>query len=156
MLRSTISKPQIIDSDCPALMHDFVNHIRLFELLPHTLYDWLPSSDPLQQQASAVTLSQRVADMICMVHPGDSVLESQRFDTLITQQWLRVSMWQLAYGRNLSQMRWRGGESPNLAVPFDAGRAVMGQLAFVRQASKDCHGISIVSLDLFTFFPGSF
>lgn len=155
MLRSTIIKPQVVDTECPALMHDFVNHIRLFELLPHTLYDWLPTNDPLQQQGSAVRISQRVADMLCMVQPGDSVLESQRFDTLVTQQWLRVSMWRIAFGRYLGQMRWNT-EPQTLDVPFDAGRSIMGHLAFVRQASKDCHGIAIVStcLDLETIEKG--
>ncbi|KAK2609170.1 hypothetical protein QQS21_002252 [Conoideocrella luteorostrata] len=142
MLRSTITKPQVVDSECPTLMHDFVNHIRLFELLPHTLYDWRPNGDPLQQQGSAVMISQRVADMLCMVQPGDSVLESQRFDTLVTQQWLRVCMWRLAFGQNLRQARWYTG-STSMVVPFDAGRSIMGHLEMVSQTSKDCHGISI-------------
>jgi hypothetical protein len=125
-------------------MHDFVNHIRLFELLPYSLYDWLPTNDPTQQQSSAVLVSQRVADMLCMVQPSESVMESQHFDTLITQQWLRVSMWRLAFGRNLRQTRWLA-EPPSLTVPFEAGKSIMGQLSIVRQASKDCHGIAIVS-----------
>ncbi|OAA32949.1 Transcription factor [Moelleriella libera RCEF 2490] len=145
MLRSTISKPQVIDSDCPVLMHDFVNHIRLFELLPPTLYDWRPSGDPLQQQVSAVALSQRVADMLCTVQAGDSMLESQQFDTLVTQQWLRVSMWRLAFGQVSKQLRWHSG-STNAKIPFDAGRSIMGHLEAVSSTNKDCHGISLVSV----------
>ncbi|KAJ6442205.1 hypothetical protein O9K51_05758 [Purpureocillium lavendulum] len=142
MLRSTITKPQVVDSDCPVVMHDFVNHIRLFELLPHSLYDWLPNSDPSQQQGSSIVLSQRVGDKLCSVQAGDSVLESQRFDTLVTQQWLRVAMWRLVYGVNPSLM-YGHTASPSLAVPFEAGKSVMAQLDMVSQTSKDCHGIGI-------------
>ncbi|UNI22452.1 hypothetical protein JDV02_008341 [Purpureocillium takamizusanense] len=142
MLRSTITKPQVVDSDCPVVMHDFVNHIRLFELLPHSLYDWLPTSDPSQQQGSSIVLSQRVGDKLCAVQAADSVLESQRFDTLVTQQWLRVAMWRLAYGVNPSLM-YGHAASPSLVVPFEAGKTIMMQLDMVNQTSKDCHGIGM-------------
>jgi hypothetical protein len=143
MLRSTILKPQVVDSEYPSLVNDFVNHIQLFELLPHALYDWSPNADALGQHSSTVMLSQRVADMLSLIRPGESVLESQRLDTLLTQQWLRVSMWRLAYGQNVRPIGWQS-QSQSLGIPFDAGRSIMSELGVASQSSKDCHGIAIV------------
>ncbi len=42
MLRNAISKPEIFDSNCPVVIHDFLNHVCLFEMLPNSLYDWQP------------------------------------------------------------------------------------------------------------------
>ena len=144
MLKSTISKPQVIDSECPVIMHDFLNHVRLFEMLPHALYDWVPNNDPWQEQGQSVVISRHVGDKLCMVQPNDSLQESQRFDTLVTQQWLRVSMWRLAFGAR-SGFGLPRGLLTNLTIPFDAGKPIMSQLDLIPQSSRDCHGISIVS-----------
>ncbi|KAH0496669.1 hypothetical protein TgHK011_004020 [Trichoderma gracile] len=142
MLRNTIAKPQIVDSDCPVVMHDFVNHVRLFELLPCSLYEWQPHTDGCQPQG--VALSRAVSDRLSAVQPAESVMESQRFDTLVTQQWLRVSMWRLAFGSKPSLAY--GGQGvlmPALGLPFEAGKSIMKALGSVSQSSKDCHGIAI-------------
>ncbi|PTB39862.1 uncharacterized protein TrAFT101_005101 [Trichoderma asperellum] len=140
MLRNTISKPQIVDSDCPIVMHDFVNHVRLFELLPCSLYEWQPHTDGCQPQG--VALSHSISNKLSAVQPAESVMESQRFDTLVTQQWLRVSMWRLAFGSK-PNLVYGQGLVPALGLPFDAGKAIMKALGSVSQSSKDCHGIAI-------------
>lgn len=144
MLRNTISKPQIVDSDCPIVMHDFVNHVRLFELLPCSLYEWQPHTDGCQPQG--VALSHAISNKLSAVQPAESVMESQRFDTLVTQQWLRVSMWRLAFGTK-PNLVYGQGLMPALGLPFEAGKSIMKALGSVSQSSKDCHGIAIVSLD---------
>lgn len=140
MLRNTISKPQIVDSDCPIVMHDFVNHVRLFELLPCSLYEWQPHTDGCQPQG--VALSHSISNKLSAVQPAESVMESQRFDTLVTQQWLRVSMWRLAFGSK-PNLVYGQGLVPALGLPFDAGKSIMKALGSVSQSSKDCHGIAI-------------
>ncbi|EGR52077.1 amylolytic gene expression activator, partial [Trichoderma reesei QM6a] len=140
MLRNTISKPQIVDSDCPIVMHDFVNHVRLFELLPCSLYEWQPHTDGCQPQG--VALSHAISNKLSAVQPAESVMESQRFDTLVTQQWLRVSMWRLAFGSKPSLV-YGQGLMPALGLPFEAGKSIMKALGSVSQSSKDCHGIAI-------------
>ncbi|KAL7927387.1 fungal-specific transcription factor domain-containing protein [Trichoderma austrokoningii] len=140
MLRNTISKPQIVDSDCPIVMHDFVNHVRLFELLPCSLYEWQPHTDGCQPQG--VALSHSISNKLSAVQPAESVMESQRFDTLVTQQWLRVSMWRLAFGSK-PNLAYGHGLVPALGLPFDAGKSIMKALGSVSQSSKDCHGIAI-------------
>ncbi|KAH0523429.1 hypothetical protein TsFJ059_008436 [Trichoderma semiorbis] len=140
MLRNTISKPQIVDSDCPIVMHDFVNHVRLFELLPCSLYEWQPHTDGCQPQG--VALSHAISNKLSAVQPAESVMESQRFDTLVTQQWLRVSMWRLAFGTK-PNLVYGQGLMPALGLPFEAGKSIMKALGSVSQSSKDCHGIAI-------------
>ncbi|KAI9147498.1 putative sucrose utilization protein SUC1 [Paramyrothecium foliicola] len=136
-LRSTINKPQIIDSDCPVVMHDFVNHIRVFEQLPSSLYVWQSQGDGNQ-----LSLTHSINDKLCTVQANQSVIESQRFDTLLTQQWLRIAMWRLAFGKKPSSA-CSGGALLPVSLPMEAGRLIMGALSSVGSKSKDCHGIGM-------------
>ncbi|KAF4945115.1 hypothetical protein FSARC_14508 [Fusarium sarcochroum] len=140
MLRSTVTKPQIVDSNCPVVMHDFINHIRLFESLPYSLYEWQPEGD--DQRFDDLKLVHTINDKLCSVQPHQSLIESQRFDTLITQQWLRVSMWRIAFGQNPSSASNFGLLLPP-ALPMDAGKIIMSALGSVGTKSKDCHGIGM-------------
>ncbi|KAF5672297.1 transcription activator amyR [Fusarium heterosporum] len=140
MLRSTVNKPQIVDSNCPVVMHDFINHIRLFESLPYSLYEWQPEGD--DGRFDDLKLVHSINDKLCSVQPDRSIIESQRFDTLITQQWLRVSMWRIAFGQNPSSASGFGLLLPP-ALPMDAGKIIMSALTSVGTKSKDCHGIGM-------------
>ncbi|KAM0186103.1 hypothetical protein ACHAPI_011881 [Fusarium lateritium] len=140
MLRSTVNKPQIVDSNCPVVMHDFINHIRLFESLPYSLYEWQPEGD--DGRFEDLKLVHTINDKLCSVQPDQSIIESQRFDTLITQQWLRVSMWRIAFGQNPTSASGFGLLLPP-ALPMDAGKIIMSALSSVGTKSKDCHGIGM-------------
>ncbi|KAF5602566.1 transcription activator amyR [Fusarium pseudocircinatum] len=140
MLRSTVNKPQIVDSNCPVVMHDFINHIRLFESLPYSLYEWQPEGD--DQRFDDLKLVNTINEKLCSVQPDQSIIESQRFDTLITQQWLRVSMWRIAFGQNPSSASGFGLLLPP-SLPMDAGKVIMSALGSVGTKSKDCHGIGM-------------
>lgn len=143
MLRNRVTKPQIVDSECPTVMHDFVNHIHLFDLLPYSLYEWHPESESLCNQSGNHSLTTIIQGKLCALQPENSIIESQRFDTLITQQWLRVSMWRLAFGKK-PRFAYTGGLFMPPGVPLDAGKVVMKALGSVGQNSKDCHGIGMV------------
>lgn len=146
MLRSRIAKPRMIASDCPTVvMHDFLNHISVFEILPCSLYEWNPESDG--QKGDCISLTDDIQTKLCDIRPESSLIESQRFDTLITQQWLRVSMWRLELGKMTRSLRNQG--SPMISsVPFEAGKVVMKALGSFDQTSRDCNGIGIVSTNL--------
>lgn len=140
MLRRTVPKPQIFDSDSPIIMNDFVNHVHLFETLPPELYVWQPKSSDL----TAISyLGQKVIQALGAVQPQNSVLESQQFDTLITQHWLRVRMWRLTC-EIAAQYSGNSLALPELNLPFDAGSSIMSSLTTVSTASKNRHGISLV------------
>ncbi|KAH7120688.1 fungal-specific transcription factor domain-containing protein [Dactylonectria macrodidyma] len=140
MLRSRIPKPRVIDSDCPTVMHDFLNHIRIFDLLPCALYDWDSQDD--EYQSDDVSLPNKINARLSALQVVNSFIESQRFDTLITQQWLRVSMWRLVFGTNPYLAYGRETHLP-LGLPIDAGKTVLGELYSVGQLSRDCHGIGM-------------
>lgn len=143
MLRSTVTKPQVVDSDCPVVMNDFINHIRLFESLPWSLYEWQPESD--NHQLKDLALVHTINGKLCSIQADQSVIESQRFDTLITQQWLRISMWRLAFGKKPSSSYKFGLLLPP-GLPMDAGKMIMSALSSVASRSKDCHGIGMVRM----------
>ncbi|KAJ6784091.1 hypothetical protein PWT90_06855 [Aphanocladium album] len=139
LLRRTVPKPQIFDSEYPIIMNDFVNHVNVFECLPPELYEWQPTSS---STAKLSQLGQKVIQALRAVQPQNSVLESQQFDTLITQHWLRVTMWRLICG--IVSQDYNGSIAmPDLSLPFDAGSTIMSSLASVSNTSKNRHGISI-------------
>lgn len=122
-------------------MNDFVNHVNLFESLPPELYEWQPKPSDL---TNISYLGQRVIEALRAVQPQNSVLESQQFDTLITQHWLRVKMWRLVCG--IAAQHCNGAmATPQLSLPVDAGSSIMSSLTSVSTASKNRHGISLVS-----------
>lgn len=123
-------------------MNDLFNHIGIFEALPPSLYEWHPQSD--MGQPHGVALAHEIDAKLCAVQATDSMIESQRFDTLITQQWLRVALWRLVFGENPSPTHSSGALLP-FSIPVDVGRTIMETLHSVRQSSIDCHGIAIVS-----------
>ncbi|RSL42236.1 hypothetical protein CEP54_015547 [Fusarium duplospermum] len=141
MLRSSIIKPRIIDSDCPIVMNDFINHIRLFESLPWSLYEWQNPSD--SNQVEDLSLVHTINDKLCTIQADQSVIPSQRFDTLITQQWLRICMWRLAVGKKPSSSAYNFGVLLPPSLPIDAGKIIMSALGSVGPKSKDCHGIGM-------------
>lgn len=154
MLRNSIMKPRVIDSDCPVVMNDFVNHIRVFETLPWSLYEWHNSNDT--SQLENLSLVRTINDKLKNIQADRSVIPSQRFDTLITQQWLRVSMWRLAVGEKPSAAACNFSTvllPPSL--PVDAGKIIMSALGSISPKSKDCHGISIVSAEVVSYLWSS-
>jgi hypothetical protein len=144
MLRSSIMKPRVIGSDCPVVMNDFINHIRVFETLPWSLYEWHNPNDSKRLEDLSLVLT--INDKLCNIQADQSVIPSQRFDTLITQQWLRVSMWRLAVGEKPSSAAAYnfGGALLPLSLPIDAGKIIMSALGSVSPRLKDCHGIGMV------------
>ncbi|KAI8692455.1 Zn(2)-C6 fungal-type domain-containing protein [Fusarium sp. Ph1] len=141
MLRSSITKPRTVDSDCPVVMNDFINHIRLFESLPWSLYEWQSPSDG--NQLEDLSLVHTINDKLCTIQADQSVIPSQRFDTLITQQWLRVSMWRLAVGKKPLSSAYNFGVLLPPSLPIDAGKIIISALGSVGPKSKDCHGIGM-------------
>ena len=111
-------------------MHDFVRHVSLFELLPYSLYEW--TSD----NASDACATQVVNSQLVSFQGQNILTESQRFETSITQQWLRMSMWRSGL---------ESGSTPRqCSLPVDVGMVVMRNLCDVEQKSKDCLGIGLV------------
>lgn len=141
LLRRTVPKPEVFNSDYPIIMNDFVNHVTLFESLPPALYDWQTES---ATSANIGGIGPKVIQALRSVQPQNSVLESQQFDTLITQNWLRVTMWRLAHGI-ASTMYINSTDMPGCNLPFEAGRSIMSSLTSVSNHSKNRHGISLVS-----------
>lgn len=149
-LRNCIAKPDIVNSACPVVMNDLYNHIGIFEALPPSLYEWHPQSDA--EQPRGVALAHEIDTKLCVVQATDSMIESQRFDTLITQQWLRVALWRLVFGENPSPSHNSRALLP-FSTPVDVGRTIMETLHSVRQSSIDCHGIAIVSNQEWSLVP---
>lgn len=110
-------------------MHDFVRHVSLFELLPYSMYEWTPES-------TGDCATQAVTSRLVGFQGQNILTESQRFETSITQQWLRMFMWRSSL---------QSGSSPQpCSLPVDVGMVVMRNLSDVTQKSKDCLGIGLV------------
>lgn len=115
-------------------------------MLPPALYEWHPRGD--EKDPCGVALAHRINSALCVDQAAGSVIESQRFDTLITQQWLRVALWRIVFGERPSASSDSGTLLP-FSVPVEAGRAIMESLYSVSQDSMDCHALAIVGIYAF-------
>ncbi|KAM5380847.1 hypothetical protein ACJZ2D_003371 [Fusarium nematophilum] len=139
-LRSSgVTKPDVINSECPVVMNDFVNHISIFEVLPPALYEW-HSED--QDQPHGVAIVHQINSKLYGDQANTSLIESQQFDTRVTQQWLRVALWRLVFGNKPSASNRPGMLLP-FSIPVEAGRAIIASLHSVSQTAMDVHGIAI-------------
>lgn len=95
-----------------------------------------------------MTLPPVINRKLCGLSPDKSVIESQRLDTTLTQQWLRIAMWRLTFGQNpLPFFPSRNSNNNGLLLPvdlpMDAAKVLMGALSSVGPSSRDCHGIGL-------------
>ena len=141
MLRSSIRKPEVFDSDDPILSYGFLNLINLFEKLTVDLYDWISTGS--EDGLSGITLTGSIQTSLCSPISLDGVLETQQVDILVTQQWLQAVMWRLAMSRSLQKSSGNDGLLP-FHFPVTVGKSVLGVLASVSQSSIDAHGIGMV------------
>lgn len=141
MLRSSIRKPEVFDSDDPILSYGFLNLINLFEKLTVDLYDWISTGS--EDGLSGVTLTGSIQGNLCSPISLDGVLETQQVDILITQQWLQAVMWRLAVSRSLQKSSGNDALLP-FHFPVTVGKSALGVLSSVSQSSIDAHGIGMV------------
>lgn len=141
MLRSSIRKPEIFDSDDPILSYGFLNLINLFEKLTVDLYDWISTGS--EDGISAITLTGSIQGSLCSPISLNGVLETQQVDILITQQWLQAVMWRLAVSRSLQKSAGNDGLLP-FHFPVTVGKSALSVLSSVSQSSIDAHGIGMV------------
>ncbi|RDL33198.1 uncharacterized protein BP5553_08637 [Venustampulla echinocandica] len=140
ILRSSIQKPQIFSSECPAIIYGLVNHICLFETLPNDLYNFVFSNSSYHPEQP--TLAASISGALCDVKLSKSVVESQHLDTLVTREWLKISMWKLSLGWRPNSFPTSGPLLPFI-LPFSAGKLTMEALASVNESSRDACGIAM-------------
>ncbi|KAM5349450.1 hypothetical protein ACJ41O_005955 [Fusarium nematophilum] len=154
-LNQSITLPTLLGLDCESgychlsesdaavgrVMNDLVNHISIFEALPPALYEW--HSQDNGEPSCTLALASQIDTKLRIDLASTSVIESQRLDTLLTQNWLRVAMWRLVFGNTPSISRHTAGLLIPFSTPVDAGRSIMESLHSVTQISMDCHGRTI-------------
>ncbi|OJD28438.1 hypothetical protein ACJ73_00153 [Blastomyces percursus] len=140
ILRNSIRKPEIFRGNDPILAYGFLNLINLFEKLPPDLYDWITfgQGDELSGHALVNVILRDLSSPISL----EGVLETQQVDILVTQQWLRSTMWRLP-------TQLSAGKSPAIQdiipphVPIKAGKSAMEVVCAASQAAVDSHGIGM-------------
>ncbi|KAL3490807.1 fungal-specific transcription factor domain-containing protein [Aspergillus germanicus] len=141
MLRNSIQKPQVLCSDDPILAYGFINLIGIFENLSPTLYDWVSAGgkrDELLEMPPTSAIQTSLSKPISL----DGVLEIQKIDILITQQWLQAMMWKLSITR-ASQPGSRNETVLPFHLPVLVGKAAMSVLADASASAIDAHGIGM-------------
>jgi hypothetical protein len=110
-------------------------------MLPNDLYNWVFCN--IRSYTEDATLPSSIHCNLCDAKPSDSVVESQQLDTMITREWLKVTMWKLSLGQCPNSSLGIGSLLP-FSLPFYAGKSAMEALASVNESSKDACGISMV------------
>ncbi|RHZ65209.1 putative C6 transcription factor (AmyR) [Aspergillus thermomutatus] len=140
MLRNSIHKPQVLCSDDPILTYGFINLINIFEKLTPNLYDWVSvgGGDGFFEMPPISSIQSS----LCKPMSLDGVVEIQRVDILVTQQWLQAMMWKLSMA-HATQPGSRDDAVLPFHLPLLVGKAVMNVIEAASQGSVDAHGITM-------------
>jgi hypothetical protein len=142
MLRSSIHKPKVLQSEDPITEYCFLNLINLFEKLTVDLYDWVSTGcdNTFFKAAPTSPMQGNLSVPVTLV----GVSEIQQVDILITQHWLQAIVWKLSMNQN----RQPGSIEHRmpLHLPFVIGRKILDVVSTVSQSAVDAQGIGMVSL----------
>ncbi|KAG0157840.1 hypothetical protein PDIDSM_5351 [Penicillium digitatum] len=138
MLRSSIHKPRVLCSKDPILAYGFTNLINVFENLTPCLYDWISAGagDGILEKPPI----SEIQSSLCKAISLEGVLEIQRVDILITQQWLQTMMWKLSMS-HATQPGSRNDPVLPFHLPVMVGKSVMSVLGAASRGAIDAHGI---------------
>ncbi|KAH8705384.1 hypothetical protein BGW36DRAFT_367450 [Talaromyces proteolyticus] len=140
MLRATIKKPVVFQSESPTTMYGFTSLISLFEKITPDFYEW--NICDIGGMCDLSSLSDIYKSVAFATPLLAEVPETNRVDIILTQQWLQTRLWRFYMDRQYLH----GGQS-NTGLPKQtptiAGRIVMACLSSVAQKSADSHGIGI-------------
>lgn len=141
MLRATIQKPSVFQSESPMLMYGFSSLISLFEKIIPDFYDWnICDSDDSYDLSSVSNIYKSIAYASPLL---PEILETNRVDFVLTQRWLQTRLWRLYMDRHYLS-RAQTNSDFDIRVPIIAGKSVMACLSSVPQKSTDAHGIGAV------------
>ncbi|EAL89772.1 putative C6 transcription factor (AmyR) [Aspergillus fumigatus Af293] len=140
MLRNSIHKPQVLCSDDPILTYGFINLINMFEKLTPNLYDWISAGGG--EGFCEMPPISSIQSSLCKPMSLDGVVEIQRVDILVTQQWLQAMIWKLSMA-HVSQPGSREDAVLPFHLPLLVGKAVMDVIGAASQGSIDAHGIGM-------------
>ncbi|KAJ0415056.1 hypothetical protein BJY00DRAFT_327298, partial [Aspergillus carlsbadensis] len=141
MLRSSIRKPSVLNSETPALLYGFVSLLSLFEQMVPDFYSWnnMDSLNGLQESPALNSMYQSISNPPALLA---EVSETHQVDYIISQQWLLVCLWNY----HMKMYPYQGRDSNSLLpihIPLMAGRCALACLSSVSMPSVDAHGIGM-------------
>ncbi|KAL3496458.1 hypothetical protein BJX62DRAFT_222119 [Aspergillus germanicus] len=141
MLRASIRKPSVLNSETPALLYGFVSLISLFEQMVPDFYSWnnMDSLNGLQESPLINAMYQSISNPPALLA---EVSETHQVDYIISQQWLLVCLWNYHMKMYPYQARDSGSLLP-IHIPLMAGRCALACLSSVSMPSVDAHGIGM-------------
>ncbi|KAL2824707.1 hypothetical protein BJY01DRAFT_262867 [Aspergillus pseudoustus] len=143
ILRPTIRKPSVLNSEVPALLYGFVSLIAVFEQMVPDFYNWNINIVRGAQECSTInSMYQSLSNPPALL---DEVSETHQVDIIISQQWLLVCLWNYLAKRYPFHPRDATTAQPLLPVqiPLTAGRIALACLSSASLPSVDAHGIGM-------------
>lgn len=151
ILRSSIDLPRIFESEDPKLIYGFVSLVNLFKSVDDkflSLWKGRPVSSSVvattpeatrRHQGAAVMLKDQSVDSVC------EIVEIQRLDITVTQQWLHLLAWQLQVRRTYGRASSHGSElATNRSFPFTVSRDTLQIISKANRKALESHGIGMV------------
>ncbi|GFF94746.1 hypothetical protein IFM60648_10496 [Aspergillus lentulus] len=143
ILRPTIRRPSVLNSEVPALLYGFVSLIAVFEQMVPEFYNWNINIACDSQECSTInSMYKSLSNPPALL---DEVPETHQVDIIISQQWLRVSLWNYLAKRYPFHPRDLTTTKPLVPVqiPWIAGRIALACLSSASLPSVDAHGIGM-------------
>lgn len=154
--------PRVFASEDPRLVYGFVTLVKVFQTVDEefiTAWKGLSSSSASSlldiPKSNYENATQSAEDL---GPPGSlqshELDETQRVDIMVTQQWLRVLIWQMHVSQGTANhqtfLSWapagRNRVRPTRTYPFDVSHGLLGLISTADRRSLESHGIGMVWL----------
>lgn len=153
ILRSSIDLPRIFESDNPKLIFGFVSLVNLFKSVDDKFLSLWKGGRPSPsdtKQSWQRAFCAALADQ--NINSANEIMEIQRLDIMVTQQWLHLLAWQMESRRRQNEVTQgtaaeRKALAANRRFPFSASRDTLQIITKANRKSLESHGIGMVSRD---------
>ncbi|KAL3458905.1 hypothetical protein BJX64DRAFT_265613 [Aspergillus heterothallicus] len=143
ILRASIRKPSVLNSEVPALLYGFVSLIAVFEQMVPDFYSWNTNIVCGSEECSTINaMYQSISNPPALL---EEVSETHQVDIIISQQWLLVCLWNYLAKRYPFHPR-DPTKTPTLLpvqIPLIAGRIALACLSSASMPAIDAHGIGM-------------
>lgn len=150
MLRSSIDLPRIFESGNPKLIYGFVSLVNLFKSVDDkflSLWKGGRASPGDSKHSWRRTFTAVLSDQT--INSACEIVEIQRLDIMVTQQWLHLLAWQMQTRKQYSELT-NGIEAQkdalvaNRTFPFITSRDTLQIVTKANRRSLESHGIGMV------------
>jgi len=143
-LSKTPAYPTTIhDYESPSIHTGFMHLVNSYHLLDNSFVEsWNEASNPTNSMSTYTTLQTQLSKPFS-ASPALPLTDIQKADILVTQQWLRLIVWQSSMRQGLLSSTSET-ESMTFSYPMKIAESLLGVISSLPEKSIEVHGMGIM------------